>query len=96
MEIGWPGNGAAHGFDVTVPVLGGTRSICVYAINQFSGSGNTRLGCSTVVVPATTFLPIGNIDSVTPGAGTITAMGWALDKDVMTDVVQVHVYVDGV
>ena len=96
VEIGWPGNGAAHGFDVTVPVLGGTRSICVYAINQFSGSGNPRLGCSTVVVPATTYLPIGNIDSVTPGAGTLTAMGWALDRDVMTDVVQVHVYVDGV
>ena len=96
VESGWPGNGSAHGFDATLRVLGGERSVCIYAINQYSGGYNPRLGCTTVDVPETTYLPIGNVDSVTPGTGTLTAMGWALDQDVLTDPVQVHVYVDGV
>ena len=49
-----------------------------------------------MTVAATQFLPIGNVDTVTPGAGSVMASGWALDKDVPAQTVQVHLYVDGV
>jgi hypothetical protein len=76
-------------------VLGGSRTVCVYAINTLSGRTNPRLGCRTVTVPATTFLPIGNIDGATVSGTTVTVNGWALDKDVPTDPVRVHLSVDG-
>jgi hypothetical protein len=89
-----PGYGAAHGFDVTVPASGGgDRVVCVYAANTGSGA-NVRLGCRTVNVPSSP--PIGNVDTQTLAGTTLTLAGWALDKDEMTEPVQVRVQVNGV
>lgn len=96
IETARPGYGTAHGFDVTLPVAAGQSHVCAYAINAGSGGRNTSLGCIDVAVPATAFLPIGNVDGAVAGTGTVTSNGWALDKDVPTEAVQVHVYIDGV
>jgi hypothetical protein len=96
VESARPGNGADHGFDFTVRMTGGSRNVCVYAINVLSGSSNPRLACKTLSVPATTFLPIGNVDGAAVSGTTITANGWALDRDELTTPIRVHVYVDGV
>jgi hypothetical protein len=95
VETVRPGFGADHGFDVTLPVVGGSRQICVYAINTLSGRSNPRLGCRTVDVPATQFLPVGNVDTATPAPGSVTVSGWALDQDVLTEPLRVHLYLDG-
>lgn len=90
-----PGFGDDHGFDVTLPVPGGSRSVCVFALNTLSGTSHTLLGCRTVTVPATAFVPIGNLDEATLSGSTVTVRGWALDQDVPSDPIQVHVKVDG-
>jgi dienelactone hydrolase len=46
-----PGFGALHGFDVTFAWPSGAHSVCVYAINQGSGTGNPLLACAGVSVP---------------------------------------------
>jgi hypothetical protein len=38
----YPGYGAAHGFDLSIPIAGG--SVCVYGINSGAG-GNSLIGC---------------------------------------------------
>lgn len=97
VETARPGNGSAHGFDLTVPVVGGPdKLVCVYANNTGSGSGAPRIGCWRGDIPETTFLPIGNVDSATASGTTVTAMGWALDQDDPTTPIRVHVRVDGV
>lgn len=90
-----PGYGGGHGFDVTLPVLGGSRNVCVFGINTLSGSSNSLFGCTTVTVPATTFVPIGNIDAATVTGNTVTLSGWALDQDLPTEAIRVHLWVDG-
>jgi hypothetical protein len=95
IETARPGSGSAHGFDVTVPAAGGDSTVCVYGINVLTGGSNSRLGCGQVTVTATQYVPIGNLDTATGGAGSIATTGWALDKDVPTDPVRVHFYVDG-
>jgi hypothetical protein len=84
--------GPNHGFDVTVPVQGGVRRACAFGINVGPyGYKHTLLGCRTVVVPDS---PMGTIDQVSAGVGTIRAMGWALDPDT-PDPIGVHVYANG-
>ncbi len=69
----------AHGFSTELTGLSvGAHSVCTYAINQGAGA-NTLLGCYTRTI--TSAPPKGVIDSVTGGAGTISASGWALDPD---------------
>ncbi len=41
----YPGYGAAHGFDLSIPIAGGT--VCVYGINAGAG-GNSLIGCRNV------------------------------------------------
>jgi hypothetical protein len=97
VESARPGSGSAHGFDLTVPVVGGPdKLVCVYANNTGSGSGAPRIGCWRGDVPGTTFLPIGNVDAATPAGNNVTVRGWALDQDSPTEPIRVHVYVDGV
>jgi hypothetical protein len=62
----------------------------VYAINVGVGS-NTALACRSVAVPGGS--PIGSIDAVGTGAGSINLGGWAIDPDT-SDPISVHVYVD--
>jgi hypothetical protein len=91
-----PGSGAAHGLDVTLPLASGERNVCLVAKNVLSGRpSHVPLGCRTVTVPATQFVPIGNLDSATVSGTTVTATGWALDQDSPTAALRVHVYVDG-
>jgi hypothetical protein len=95
VDIGaaYPAFGAGHGFDVTLEAAGGTRSVCAYAINTGAGSGNRLLGCRDVTVRSGA--PIGNLDVVTGGPGTVRIAGWAIDPDTSAPI-SVHLYVDGV
>lgn len=45
VGAGYPGYGATHGFEFTVPATAGRRTVCAYAINVGSGSSNPALGC---------------------------------------------------
>jgi GH25 family lysozyme M1 (1,4-beta-N-acetylmuramidase) len=86
----YPGWNANHGFSLSVPVGPGTHRVCAYAINVRAGSTNPELGCRTVVGN-----PLGSLDAVSsPSAGSIAAVGWALDPDT-TGRVPVDIYVDG-
>ena len=87
----YPAWGSSHGFNLTVPVPGGTHQVCAFAINVAAG-GNSLLGCRTATVPSGS--PVGSVDAVTAGLGTAQINGWALDPDV-ADPVRVDVYVDG-
>jgi hypothetical protein len=84
------GYGSAHGFDVTLALGPGRRDICVYAINQGSGS-NILLGCGGVNVAS---VPIGALDVVQRQGSNVRVAGWAIDPDV-TRPIDVHVYADG-
>jgi hypothetical protein len=91
-----PGSGAAHGLDLTLPLASGERDVCLVAKNILSGRpSHVPLGCRTVTVPATQFLPIGNIDGAAVSGTTVTVNGWALDQDLPTEALRVHLYVDG-
>jgi hypothetical protein len=92
VETFRPGYGAAHGFDLTIPATEGEQAVCVYGLNTGAGA-NALLGCRSVEVPGSP--PSGNFDTATPGAGSITAAGWAFDQDDLTVPVQVRVQVDG-
>ena len=85
------GYGNNHGFDITIPVAGGTHQVCVFAINQGAGSVNNQIGCRTINVG----LPIGSVDMVTSAAGGLWIQGWAADPDTSGPIV-VHAYVDNV
>lgn len=84
------GYGAAHGFDTTQQVSGGTHSVCLYAINVGAGA-NLSYGCRTIDVPAD---PLGILESVTRVGSTVQVRGWAIDADT-TGSIDTHVYVNG-
>lgn len=47
----YPGRGALHGFDLTVPgITPGVRKVCIIAHNAALGGGSSRLRCMTVTV----------------------------------------------
>jgi hypothetical protein len=85
------GYGAAHGFDTTQQLSGGTHSVCLYAINVGAGA-NLSFGCRTVDVPAD---PLGILESVARVGSTIQVRGWVIDADT-TGAIDTHVYVNGV
>ncbi|WP_454157862.1 hypothetical protein [Microbacterium lacticum] len=86
----YPGLGVAHGYVVSVPPpKWGTVDVCAYGINVGAGS-NRLLACRTV--PAYGGSPVGSVDSVIAGAGTVTVSGWTIDPDTL-DPISVHVYV---
>jgi hypothetical protein len=82
------------GFEGTLSVGPGSHRVCVYAINAGPGTTNPQLGCRDVSVPASTFNPVGALESVTAVGGTVTVAGWASDPDT-TGPIDVHVYADG-
>jgi hypothetical protein len=86
----YPGYGNNHGFDVTVPISGGTHQVCVYAINVSNGSTNPLIDCRTVDVGK----PFGSLDRASAALGSIDVSGWVIDPDT-TAPTQVRVYVDG-
>ena len=93
VAAAFPGYGARHGFDLTVPVSGGgAHQVCTYAINVGRGSANPVFGCATVSLP--TGAPYGSVDLAEGQAGGVHLAGWSIDPDT-SGPVQVHVYVDG-
>jgi len=88
----FPPYGPSHGFNVTIPAAGGPRTVCVYAIDVAGPGGNPLLGCRTVTVP--TGAPIGSLDVVVGGPGSVLVGGWTIDPDTVAPA-PVHVYVDG-
>ena len=89
------GYGPDHGFDQTLQLPAGRRTVCVYGIDimRNDAAPNALLGCRDVVVPAVD--PVGHLDSATPAPGGFTLRGWAADPDTPTTPLQVHTYRDG-
>lgn len=86
----YPAFGSAHGFDVEVAATGESPvSVCVYAIDSGGGSP-VVLRCQTL--DAKTGAPVGALETVTPGTGTVDVVGWAVDPDSVAPT-SVHVYV---
>jgi len=50
LSASFPGFSGFHGYDRNIAVTAGTHTVCVYAINQGSGTNNTTLGCRTLNV----------------------------------------------
>lgn len=84
-----PGYGAAHGFDVTLPVSG-THTVCAFGINVGWGT-NSLLGCRVVSVPSN---PFGSLDGVVWSPNGVQLSGWAIDPNTV-DPITVHVWIDG-
>lgn len=92
VAAAYPGNGAAHGFDVVLPLGNGTYTICAIGINVGAGNGNPSLGCLTVT---TAFNPHGNVDLLQRPTDTgARVAGWAFDPD-SANPVSIRVNVDG-
>lgn len=86
----YPNLGVNHGYSIDVPATrSGTVEVCAYGINRGVGS-NQLLACTTVESYGGS--PIGVVDGVTAGPGTISISGWAIDPDTV-DPISVHVYV---
>lgn len=91
--------GGNHGYAASLPTSPGEYRVCVYGINSGPG-GHAVLGCRDVVVgnpPLTdqNRAPIGNVELVRAGVGSVELSGWALDPD-STASIQIHAYVDSV
>lgn len=82
---------ASSGFGTELLVSAGRVDVCVAAINAAGTGGVTRwLGCRTVNVPSGS--PMGSVDLVAGGSGSVTVGGWAFDPD-SSSAVELHVYV---
>lgn len=86
------GLGDFHGFNLLVPSAPGVHEACVWVIDWPTGAHNSLVGCRAVTV--VNRAPMGSLDTVAVGAGSVTVAGWALDPDTRA-AVAVHVYVDG-
>jgi len=82
-----PDQGPNHGYSASIPVAAGTNTVCIEGINDAAGGANTRLGCSTVDVPAAASTParivnpVGVLQPVTVSARTLGVTGWTFDAD---------------
>jgi hypothetical protein len=84
MEVA--GAGPNQGFSGTVPLAAGSQKVCVWATST-AGSG-VLISCTTVVVPSVP-APVGEIETITGGVGTISVTGWAVRPDVPAGLVNV-------
>ncbi|MEB0001336.1 hypothetical protein QN345_01195 [Cryobacterium sp. 10I1] len=87
----YPGYGPQHGYSRSLTVAPGVHTVCAFGIESAGIGSNTLLGCKTVTVLSGA--PVGTLDVVSVGPGTITAAGWAFDPDT-TASIPVHVYSD--
>ncbi len=89
-----PGYGDRHGFTTRIDGLGGgTQNVCSFAINVGPfGTGNTVLGCRSLVLSGDVF---GAYDTATPIGNGVRVSGWGIDPDT-TGPVTVRFTVDGV
>lgn len=88
----YPGAGANHGYSLTAPAAPGTHWVCMYAVNIGPGT-SAQIDCDSVLVQDP-HMPFGQIDSITTGAGTISASGWSADPDTSAPTI-VQMYIDG-
>lgn len=88
------GYGSYLGYSATLKLKlrGGTKNICVYAINVGIGQ-NAPVGCSSVTVPDAN--PIGAFDTSTSELGDFTWRGWAVDPNKPAGPAVVSVWVNG-
>jgi len=93
-SAGVPGAGSNHGFaftrDLTSP---GLYSVCAYGIGlaPFNVGKNPAVGCSTL--DARSRAPLGAYDALQRVEGGLRISGWAVDRDVPTTPIAVHLYV---
>ncbi len=88
----YPAYGSSHGFAISLPAAGGRNTVCATAANTGAGSA-ASLGCVVIELPSGP--PVGWIDAVTPGVGSVTVAGWGLDRD-SADPISLRATVDGV
>lgn len=82
-----------HAFHTTIPVgVEGNKGVEAYAINVGEG-GNALIGTGTVDISSAK--PVGRIDYVGGGSGTVEVCGWAFDLDDPGASLDVHVYIGG-
>ena len=87
------GAGPATGFEQSIEVGGGTKTLYLYAIDA-SGGSNPLIGTKAVTVESGD--PRGAVDSVTsPAAGLVRVKGWAFDPSDGRTRIRIHVYVGG-
>jgi hypothetical protein len=87
----FPGYGAAHGFNATIPIGGGGHAVCAYGINVGVGA-NALVGCKLFSTPTA---PVGSLDAISSRYDVVRVRGWAYDPNT-ADPIPVRVYVDGV
>lgn len=85
----YPNYGPNHGYFTYVPAGPGLHLVCIYAINQGTGTANPQLGCSYV-----RNTPQGNLETAMPTAGGTAVGGWALGPDT-SGPLNVHFYFNG-
>jgi hypothetical protein len=87
------GDGDSQRFTFAVPIVGGTPLELCIDIRGARATTSTRVVCTSVTGPDGP--PIGSVDVVRAGLGSLVVHGWAIDPDASTPI-DVHVYVDGV
>lgn len=93
VQKAYPEWGGGHGYTFVLPVVDGTHTVCLTARNATGTPGvHTSLGCRDASAQHS---PVGALDSATPGLGSVTVRGWALDPDT-ADAVTTSLTVDGV
>lgn len=96
VAAAFPGASPRSGFAVRVTAAAGPHDVCVFAIDANLVGPHTLLGCRRVtVLPPDATPPVGALDLVTSGTGTVRVSGWAIDPDTANPIA-VHVYVDDV
>jgi hypothetical protein len=86
--------GPNHGYEVGMDLAPGPHLVCAFGLNDVPGEDNTLLGCTVVTVR--TRAPVGALDRVVPEGTGLRVDGWTADPDRPGDVLDVHLYVDGV
>ena len=87
------GDGDSQRFTLTVPIVGGSPLELCIDIRGARATTSTRVVCTSVTGPDGP--PIGSLDVVRAGLGSLVVHGWAIDPDASTPI-DVHVYVDDV
>ena len=83
-----PWAGATAGFSATIPVSGGSRTVCLSS----GGAAAKAISCRTISLP--TGSPFGSLDAVNALPGAISLAGWIIDPDVK-GAIDVHVWIGG-
>ena len=91
VAAAYPGVGAAHGFDLLLPIGGGSHLLRTYAVDIAGADVSALIDERWVAVP--TGPPIGVLDQVHALPGALRVVGWTIDPDTGGPI-DVHVYVD--